>query len=114
MKKIYQISSILLRAMELFSIKLPLIKKNDPLLKIIIQNIKDQGKSLNEGDILVIAEKVVATSQGRVVSLSEVKNVDWTGGTYDLYHNGAFVETANMRTHTAWNSIVPRSSIIPP
>ena len=75
MKKIYQISSILLRAMELFSIKLPLIKKNDPLLKIIIQNIKDQGKSLNEGDILVIAEKVVATSQGRVVSLSEVKNV---------------------------------------
>ncbi len=61
--------------MELFSIKLPLIKKNDPLLEIIIQTIKDQGKSLNERDIIVIAEKVVATSQGRVISLSEIKKI---------------------------------------
>jgi len=75
MKKIYQISIILLTAMELFSIRLPLIKKNDPLLEIIIQTIKDQGKSLIEGDIIVIAEKVVATSQGRVIKLTEVKNV---------------------------------------
>ncbi|MFW9878231.1 MAG: coenzyme F420-0:L-glutamate ligase [Candidatus Thorarchaeota archaeon] len=75
MKKIYQISIILLCVMELFSIKLPLIKKNDPLLDIIIQNIKDKGKSLTDGDIIVVAEKVVATSQGRVISLSEVKNV---------------------------------------
>ena len=75
MKKIYQISIILLCAMELFSIKLPLIKKNDPLLQIIIKTIKDQGKSLIEGDIIVIAEKVIATSQGRVIALSEIKNV---------------------------------------
>jgi len=75
MKKIYQISIILLRAMELFSIRLPLIKKNDPLLEIVIKNIRDQGKSLNEGDIIVIAEKVVATSQGRVIKLSEVENI---------------------------------------
>jgi len=61
--------------MELFSIKLPLIKKNDPLLTIIIQSIKEQGKSLNEGDIIIIAEKVVATSQGRVITLSDIKNV---------------------------------------
>ncbi len=45
--------------MELFSIRLPLIEKHDPLLKIIIQNIKDHGKSLLEGDIIVIAEKVL-------------------------------------------------------
>ena len=75
MKKIYQISIILLCAMEIFSIKLPLIKKNDPLLEIIIRNIKDQGKSLIEGDIIVIAEKVVATSQGRVKKLSQVKKI---------------------------------------
>ncbi|MFX1596698.1 MAG: coenzyme F420-0:L-glutamate ligase [Promethearchaeota archaeon] len=75
MKKIYQISSILLFAMELFSIKLPLIKKHDPLLEIIIQTIKDQGKSLIEGDIIVIAEKVIASSQGRVIKLSEVEKV---------------------------------------
>ncbi|MFX0023907.1 MAG: coenzyme F420-0:L-glutamate ligase, partial [Candidatus Hermodarchaeota archaeon] len=61
--------------MELFSIRLPLIKKHDPLLEIIVQNIKDQGKTLIEGDIIVIAEKVVATSQGRVINLSDIENV---------------------------------------
>jgi coenzyme F420-0:L-glutamate ligase/coenzyme F420-1:gamma-L-glutamate ligase len=61
--------------MELFSIQLPLIKKHDPLLDIIVQCIKDQGKSLIEGDIIVIAEKVVATAQGRVIRLSEIDNV---------------------------------------
>ena len=61
--------------MELFSVWLPLIKKNDPLLEIVIQSIKEQGKSLIEGDIIVIAEKVVATSQGRVIALSEIEKV---------------------------------------
>jgi coenzyme F420-0:L-glutamate ligase/coenzyme F420-1:gamma-L-glutamate ligase len=61
--------------MELFSIKLPLIRKNDPLLEIIIENIKKSGKPLKEGDIVVIAEKVIATSQGRVIKLSDVKPI---------------------------------------
>jgi len=61
--------------MELFSIKLPLIKENDDLLNLIIENIKKQGESLKEGDIIVIAEKVIATSQGRVVTLSDVTNI---------------------------------------
>jgi coenzyme F420-0:L-glutamate ligase len=61
--------------MELFSIKLPLIKEDDDLLNIIIERIKDQGESLTERDIIVIAEKVIATSQGRVVNLSDVTNV---------------------------------------
>lgn len=61
--------------MELFSIKLPLIKKNDPLLEILIENIKNQEKPLIEGDIIVIAEKVIATSQGRVVKLSNVEQI---------------------------------------
>jgi coenzyme F420-0:L-glutamate ligase/coenzyme F420-1:gamma-L-glutamate ligase len=61
--------------MELFSIQLPLIKKHDPLLDIIVQCIRDQGKSLIEGDIIVIAEKVVATAQGRVITLSEIDNI---------------------------------------
>ena len=61
--------------MELFALKLPLIKKGDPLLDIIISELDEQGKPLKEGDIVVIAEKVIATSQGRVVSLSDVKNI---------------------------------------
>jgi len=61
--------------MELFSIKLPIIKENDNILSIIIENIRNKGESLREGDIIVIAEKVIATSQGRVINLSEVTNI---------------------------------------
>jgi len=61
--------------MELFAIKLPLIKENDDLLKVIIDNLKRTNNSLREGDIVVIAEKVVATSQGRVAKLSDIKNI---------------------------------------
>jgi coenzyme F420-0:L-glutamate ligase len=75
LKKIYQISLILFIIMELFALKLPLIKKGDPLLDIIISELNEQGKSLKDGDIVVLAEKVVATSQGRVVSLSDVKEI---------------------------------------
>jgi len=61
--------------MQLFSLKLPIIRNNDPLLDIVIKNMKNSEKGLKEGDIVVISEKVVATSQGRVVNLSEVKNI---------------------------------------
>jgi len=61
--------------MELFSLKLPLIKENDDLLKIIIENIREKGETLKGGDIIVIAEKVIATSQGRVVKLSDVTDI---------------------------------------
>ena len=75
LKKVYQISLILFIILELFALKFPLIKKGDPLLDIIISELDEQGKSLKEGDIVVIAEKVVATSQGRVVNLSDVKKI---------------------------------------
>lgn len=58
--------------MELFAVKLPLIKKHDPVLKILIEQLKKENITLIEGDIVVIAEKVIATSQGRVKKLSEV------------------------------------------
>ena len=61
--------------MELVAIKLPLIKKNDPLLEIIINEIKERLGKLEEGDIIVIAEKVIATSQGRLVNLNEIREI---------------------------------------
>ena len=61
--------------MKLFSIRLPLIKENEPLLRILIEQLKREGESLKEGDVIVIAEKVIATSQGRVRILSDVKSV---------------------------------------
>ena len=59
--------------MRIFSIKLPIIKKNDPLLDILIRHIKDIGENLQEKDIIVISSKIIATAQGRIKKLSEVK-----------------------------------------
>jgi len=74
--------------MQLFSLKLPIIRKNDPLLDLLINHIKTSEKGLKNGDIVVISEKVVATSQGRVVNLSEVKNISERAkelaGKYDM------------------------------
>jgi len=61
--------------MNLFAIKLPLIKKHDALLEIIIKEIKKHQESLKERDIIVISEKVIATSQGRIKNLDEIKKV---------------------------------------
>jgi len=56
--------------MKLFSIRLPLIKENDPLLRILIEQIKREGESLKEGDVIVIAEKVIANVRSMGVALT--------------------------------------------
>ena len=61
--------------MQLFSLKLPLIKERDPILQIIINQLKQNGETLKEGDIIVIAEKVISTAQGRVVDLNNVRQI---------------------------------------
>ena len=61
--------------MELFAIKLPLIQEHDPFLKILIDHIRKNKGGLKEGDIVIIAEKVIAISQGRVRKLSEVSPI---------------------------------------
>ena len=61
--------------MRLISIKLPLIKKNDPLLEIIISKIKENDEPLKDGDIIVISGKIIATSQGRITKLADVKDI---------------------------------------
>ncbi|MFX1237915.1 MAG: coenzyme F420-0:L-glutamate ligase [Promethearchaeota archaeon] len=61
--------------MQLFSLKLPLIQKNDSLLDIIINHLKRGENKLKNGDIVVVSEKVVATSQGRIVNLNDVKQI---------------------------------------
>ncbi|MFX1275505.1 MAG: coenzyme F420-0:L-glutamate ligase [Promethearchaeota archaeon] len=61
--------------MQLFSLKLPLIKKNDPLLEILIKKLNELDIELKEKDIVVFSEKVIATSQGRVINLKDVKQI---------------------------------------
>ncbi len=59
--------------MEFFPIKTPLIHYGDDFLLVILDSIKKFGFTFDDGDILIVAGKIVATSEGRIVSLNTVK-----------------------------------------
>ncbi len=52
---------------------IPLVRPGDCLVSFILQSLKQTEISLNDGDILVIAQKVVSKSEGRYVRLDNVK-----------------------------------------
>ena len=51
---------------------IPDIKKGDDLGKLITDRFERQGEKLEQGDIAVIAQKIVSKSEGRLVSLSGI------------------------------------------
>jgi coenzyme F420-0:L-glutamate ligase/coenzyme F420-1:gamma-L-glutamate ligase len=52
---------------------IPLIQEGDDLVQIIIDGLEQAGLHLENGDILVIAQKVVSKAEGRAVRLPEVR-----------------------------------------
>jgi coenzyme F420-0:L-glutamate ligase/coenzyme F420-1:gamma-L-glutamate ligase len=52
---------------------LPDIGKGDNLAKMIATRFGDDGQKIQQGDIVVIAQKIVSKAEGRVISLSKVK-----------------------------------------
>jgi len=59
--------------MQLFGVRTKLIKPGDNLVKIILDAVKGQGLTIEDGDILAVASKAVATVQGRMVKLSSIE-----------------------------------------
>ncbi|MBE0523829.1 MAG: coenzyme F420-0:L-glutamate ligase [Methanosarcinales archaeon] len=58
--------------LELIGIKTPLIRAGDDFGVVLINAIREKGITLKDGDIIVLAESAVATSEGRLVDLREV------------------------------------------
>jgi len=59
--------------MTLFSVPgLPLFHPGDDLAQLIVERMRNAGQTLESGDILVIAQKVVSKAEGRLVRLSAV------------------------------------------
>ncbi len=52
---------------------LPLIKEGDELEKIIAEAIEEKGIKLEDGDIIVVTEKIVSKAEGRVIELNKIK-----------------------------------------
>ncbi len=58
--------------MQFFGIKTPVIREGDDVAGVLAKAMENAGIVPQDNDIIVIAESVVATAEGRVVRLSEV------------------------------------------
>jgi len=51
----------------------PSVKRGDNLAELIVKTAQKQGVSMDDGDILVVAQKIVSKAEGRVFQLKSVK-----------------------------------------
>jgi len=59
--------------MQLFGIHTRLIEPKDNLVDVTLDGLRRQKVSMDDRDVLVIASKVVAVVQGRLVRLSSIE-----------------------------------------
>ena len=52
---------------------IPLVSQGDDLVTLILRALQESGEQLYDDDVLVIAQKIVSKSEGRVRQLAEVK-----------------------------------------
>src|SRR6266852_2543824 len=52
---------------------LPEIRRGDDLAKLIAAQSRSRGFSFEDGDVLVVAQKIVSKAEGRVVTLSRLR-----------------------------------------
>jgi len=51
----------------------PIVKQGDNLAKLIVATLQREGVILNDGDVIVIAHKVVSKAESRIVRLKDIK-----------------------------------------
>ena len=62
-----------MKSLEFIAVEgIPLIKEGDNLVGVILLALEKNNISLNNNDILVIAQKVVSKSEGRYAYLNEI------------------------------------------
>ena len=52
---------------------LPEVRPRDDLVGLVLSSVNSAGDKFIDGDVLVVAQKVVSKSEGRLVRLSDVK-----------------------------------------
>ncbi|RMF88772.1 MAG: coenzyme F420-0:L-glutamate ligase [Methanobacteriota archaeon] len=58
--------------MEAIGLTLPIVREGDDLAGLILRAATEEGLAIEDGDILVVTEKILAKAQGRVVRLDSV------------------------------------------
>ena len=60
-------------ALELFAVSgLPMVRAGDDLVALIAGGLTRAGRDLRDGDVVVVAQKIVSKSEGRMVDLASV------------------------------------------
>lgn len=53
--------------------RIPMIKVDDDLGKIICESTEKQGTPILDGDIIIVTQKIVSKAEGRIIRLEDVK-----------------------------------------
>lgn len=62
-----------MRTIEIIPIDgIPEVEKGDDLAVLILRSLKSSGERLEDGDIVVVKQKVVSKAEGRIVSLDDI------------------------------------------
>ncbi|HDM92467.1 MAG TPA: hypothetical protein ENG69_03645 [Candidatus Korarchaeota archaeon] len=61
------------RKIELIGIHLPILEEGDNLPKVILSRLEEMGIKLVDGDVLIVASKVVSKVKGYCVKISDVR-----------------------------------------
>lgn len=65
------------RSLNLFApSSLPMVQPGDDLSGLVADALRREGLSLQDGDVLVVAQKIVSKSEGRLVRLADVRPTD--------------------------------------
>jgi coenzyme F420-0:L-glutamate ligase/coenzyme F420-1:gamma-L-glutamate ligase len=59
--------------LKLIAVKTRVVKAGDDLVDLVLESLKAQGLQLEDNDVLALTSKVVSSSEGRTVKLSNVK-----------------------------------------
>ncbi|MCS7386157.1 MAG: coenzyme F420-0:L-glutamate ligase [archaeon GB-1867-005] len=62
------------KVVKIFGLRgIPIIKEGDDIAKIICEAAESQGIGIRDGDVIVIASKIVAKAEGQIINLDEIK-----------------------------------------
>jgi len=84
--------------MQLFGIRTRLIEPKDDLVSIILEALSRQGLMIDDGDVLVVASKVVSMAQGRLTRLDTISLIGGRGSLWRGSWGTAYLERRRFDT----------------
>lgn len=64
------------RRFEVIGVRLPIIETGADVGRLIVESVKALGIEIEEGDVVVVTEKILSKAYGRVVDISSIKPSD--------------------------------------